>query len=159
MELISRIMNAICERENLRGLVVAQGGARELIRMAQKSNEKGRINAGQALARIGVNTAPSVAFPGQRMYEVIKPLLFLLEQERSALENFEALLALCNILGESESCRKRVFDEKGYMKIEHYAYEKHTKLRMAAVQCISNLAVSEHCLKVSMIVWRILWCA
>ncbi len=149
MELISRIMNAICERENLRGMVVAQGGARELIRIWQKSNEKGKINAAQALARIGVNTSPSVAFPGQRMYEVIKPLLGLLDMDRTALENFEALLALCNIVGESESCRKRIFEEKGYMKIEHYAYEKHTKLRMAAVQCISNLACNEDCIRVS----------
>lgn len=148
MELIARILNAICERENLRGMVVAQGGARELIRIATKSNEKGKTHASQALARIGINSSPSVAFPGQRMYEVIKPLLALLDLDRTALENFEALLALCNIVGESESCRKRVFDEKGFMKIEHYAYEKHTKLRMAAVQCMSNLAVSEDFLRV-----------
>ncbi|ODN02889.1 Protein unc-45 B [Orchesella cincta] len=147
MELISRILNAVCERENLRGMVVAQGGARELIRIALKSNEKGRINASQALARIGVNTAPSVAFPGQRMYEVIKPLLNLLDMDRTALENFEALLALCNVVGESESCQKRIFEEMGFMKIEHYAYEKHTKLRMAAVQCLSNLASAEQFLK------------
>jgi hypothetical protein len=121
------------------------------------------------LARIGVTTAPSIAFPGQRTYEAVKPLLFLLDLERSGLENFEALLALCNIgnlsllnckcklytsctyifiAGESESCRKRIFEEKGFMMIEHYAYEKHTKLRMAAVQCMCNLALSEECVKV-----------
>jgi hypothetical protein len=43
LELISRILNAICERQELRGSVVAQGGARELIRIAEKSNTKGII--------------------------------------------------------------------------------------------------------------------
>lgn len=108
----------------------------------------GKSNAAQAIARIGVTTAPSIAFPGQRVYEAVKPLLYLLNLERTGLENFEALLALCNIAGESESCRRRIFDEKGFMMIEHYAYEKHTKLRMAAVQCICNLALSDDCVKV-----------
>jgi hypothetical protein len=85
------------------------------------------------------------------MYEAVKPLLFLLDLDRSGLENFEALLALCNLAGESESCRRRIFDEKGFMMIEHYAYEKHVKLRMAAVQCICNLALSETCVKVNVI--------
>jgi hypothetical protein len=110
----------------------------------------GKANAAQAIARIGISTAPSIAFPGQRMYEAVKPLLLSLDLEKSGLENFESLLALCNIAGESESCRRRIFDEKGYMQIEHYAYEKHTKLRMAAVQCICNLALSDLCVKVQL---------
>jgi len=108
----------------------------------------GKANAAQAIARIGITTAPSIAFPGQRMYEAVKPLLASLDLEKTGLENFEALLALGNIAGESESCRKRIFDEKGFMMIEHYAYEKHSKLRMASVQCICNLAFSDLCVKV-----------
>lgn len=41
LELISRILNAICERKELRGMVVAHGGARELIRIFEKSNPQG----------------------------------------------------------------------------------------------------------------------
>jgi len=128
-------------------MVVAHGGARELIRVFDKTNDKGRNNAAQAIARIGVTTAPSLAFPGQRMYEAVRPLLYLLDMDRSGLENFEALLALCNLAGESESCRRRIFEEKGFMMIEHWAYEKHAKLRMASVQCICNLALSDDCVK------------
>lgn len=43
LELISRIMNAICERKELRGQVVAHGGARELIKVFDKANEKGEF--------------------------------------------------------------------------------------------------------------------
>lgn len=32
----------------------------------------GKSNSAQALARIGVTTAPSIAFPGQRTYEGIQ---------------------------------------------------------------------------------------
>jgi hypothetical protein len=41
LELISRILNAVCETKELRGQVVAHGGGRELIRIFDKSNEKG----------------------------------------------------------------------------------------------------------------------
>ena len=108
----------------------------------------GKRQAAHALARIGINQAPSVAFPGQRMLECIKPLLFLLNTDCSALENFESLLALCNIASESENCRRRIWEEEGYSKIEHYMYEDHAKLKLASVQCITNMALSENVLKV-----------
>ncbi len=44
LELVSRILNAICERKELRGMVVAHGGARELIRIFDKSNLQGMYN-------------------------------------------------------------------------------------------------------------------
>lgn len=67
---------------------------------------KGKNQASQALARIGITINPEVAFPGQRMCEVVRPLLGLLHQECKALENFEALMALCNLAG-FEAPRKR----------------------------------------------------
>lgn len=67
---------------------------------------KGKNQASQALARIGITINPEVAFPGQRMCEVVRPLLGLLHQECKALENFEALMALCNLAG-FEAARKR----------------------------------------------------
>jgi len=109
----------------------------------------GKVLAAQAIARIGINHPPSVAFPGQRMFEVVKPLIGLLDLERKGLENFEALLTLANIASESEACRNRIFEEAGFMQIEHYMYEDHVKLRMAAVQCMLNLCLSERTVKVS----------
>lgn len=67
---------------------------------------KGKYQASQALARIGITINPEVAFPGQRMCELIRPLLGLLDLECNALENFEALMALCNLAG-FEAPRKR----------------------------------------------------
>ena len=40
--------------------------------------------------------------------EVIRPVLALLHPECQALENFEALMALCNLAGMSDTVRKRL---------------------------------------------------
>lgn len=65
----------------------------------------GKEQASQALARIGITIDPARAFPGERAYEVVRPLLNLLEVEKTALQNFEALLALTNLAQMGESVR------------------------------------------------------
>ena len=148
LELIARILNAICEKQEHRGTVVQQGGARELLTIWKKATPKGRILAAQALARIGITQAPSVAFPGQRGYEVVKPLLSILHIECTALQNFESLLALCNLAGESDTLRRRIVEDEGLGKIEHYMYEEHQMLKRAALQCVTNLCLNDKVLKV-----------
>ncbi|XP_011555824.2 protein unc-45 homolog B [Plutella xylostella] len=146
-ELIARVFNAICSLQELRGIVVQQGGAKVLIPMALEGTNNGKKQAAQALARIGITINPEVAFPGQRNLEVVRPLVNLLHPECSALENFEALMALCNLAGMNETTRNRIMKEGGLSKIEHYLYEDHLMLQRAAVQCICNLVQSEDVVK------------
>lgn len=146
-ELIARVFNAICGLPELRGIVVQQGGAKVLIPMSLEGTEKGKKQAAQALARIGITINPEVAFPGQRNLEVVRPLVALLHPDCSALENFEALMALCNLAGMSETTRNRILKEGGLAKIEHYLYEDHEMLLRAATQCICNLLQSEEVIK------------
>lgn len=141
-ELICRVFNALCSQQDLRGLVVQQGGVKVLIPMALEGTDNGKKHAAQALARIGITMDPSVAFPGQRCIEVVRPLLLLLHPDCPALMNFEALLALCNLASIGEKVREHIFSEKGVSKIESYMYEDHVMLRRAATQCITNLAMS-----------------
>lgn len=147
-ELIARVFNALCSEHELRGLIVQQGGVKVLLPMALNGTEKGKRHAAQALARIGITINPEVAFPGQRALEVTRPLLALLHPDCSGLENFEALMALCNIAQLSETARKRILKEGGLTKIENYVYEDHTHLCRAAAQCLCNLALSEDVVKV-----------
>lgn len=146
-ELISRVFNAICCQKELRGLVVQQGGAKVLLPMALDGTEKGKKQAAQALARIGITINPEVAFPGQRSAEVIRPLLSLLSLDCSALENFEALMALCNLAGVNETIRKRIVQEGGVAKIENYMFEHHEMLKRAATQVMTNLTMSPEVVK------------
>lgn len=43
-EIIARIFNAICEQQDLRGIVVQQGGARCLIQLAQENTQNGKVS-------------------------------------------------------------------------------------------------------------------
>ncbi|XP_022112505.2 protein unc-45 homolog B [Pieris rapae] len=146
-ELIARVFNAICSLQDLRGIVVQQGGAKVLIPMALEGTNTGKKQAAQALARIGITINPEVAYPGQRNLEVVRPLLALLHPDCTALENFEALMALCNLAGMNETTRNRILKEGGLSKIENYMYEDHVMLQRAATQCICNLVQSEEVIK------------
>lgn len=146
-ELIGRVFNALCGEKDLRGKVVQQGGAKALLPLSLEGTDKGKRQAAQALSRIGITINPETAFPGQRNLEVIRPLLNQLHVDCTALENFEALLALCNLASMNDSVRKRILQEQGMSKIEMYLMEEHTMLRRASAQTICNLVLSEDVVK------------
>ncbi|XP_059619521.1 protein unc-45 homolog B [Phlebotomus argentipes] len=146
-ELIARVFNALCGQQEIRGKVVQHGGAKALLPMALQGTDKGKRQAAQALSRIGISINPEVAFPGQRSLEIVRPLLNQLHQDFTALENFEAMLALCNLASQSESVRQRILNEQGLSRIEMYLMEDHLMLRRAAAQCICNLTMSSDVVK------------
>ncbi|CAF3735363.1 unnamed protein product [Adineta steineri] len=146
-EQVSRIFLGLCENEKYRGPIVAAGGAKSLLPLASDGTPVGQTKAAQALAKIAITTNPENAFPGQRMLEVVRPILKLLKVENTALENFEALMALTNLAGVGESVRKRILKEDGFVNIEHYMYDEHKMLRRAATECMCNLVVQEEVVK------------
>lgn len=146
-ELIARVFNAICSQQEVRGIIVQQGAAKALLPLALDNTDKGKKQASQALARLGITINPEVAFPGQRIMEVVRPFINLLNPECSALENFESLMALCNLAGVSDSVRKRILKEGGFQKIEAYMYEEHDMLRRAATQVMNNLVMCEETIR------------
>lgn len=147
-EMISRVFNAFCELQELRGIVVQQGGVKALLKLALENNtNNGKNIAGQALARIGITLNPEVAFPGQRCVEVVRPLINILHPDCNALQNFEALMALTNLAQVSPSVRSRIFKDSGFSRIDSYLYEEHPLLKRAAVQCLVNLITSDEAVR------------
>lgn len=146
-ELIARVFNAICEKPELRGTVVQQGGAKALVNLALEGTDKGKLTAAQALSRIAITMNPEVAFPGQRCAEVVRPIMALLHPDCKGLQNFEALMALTNLAQVSPSVRQRILKDAGLTKIEEYMYQDHEMLRRAATQCVANLMVSDDVVK------------
>jgi hypothetical protein len=143
-ELIGRVLNAICKHAELRGVVVQQGGSKALIPLALEGTEKGQRVAAQALARIGITQDPAIAFPGQRSCDVVRPISLLLHTDCDGLENFEVLMALGNLASLNEAVRKRILNDSNTIQgIENYMFEDHELIRRAAVQCWTNLCVSE----------------
>lgn len=84
---------------------------------------------------------------GQRSLEVVRPFLSQLHPDYTALENFEALLALCNLASLNDSVRNRILKEKGMSRIESFLMEDHILLTRAAAQVICNMVCNEEYLK------------
>ncbi|XP_021343460.1 protein unc-45 homolog A-like [Mizuhopecten yessoensis] len=147
-EQLSRVFLSLTNEEDLRGLVVAQGGAKALRSLAMENNtDKGQPLAAQALAKITITMNPETTFPGQRMYELVRPLLNLLHIDCTALQNFEGLMALTNLSSISDSLRKRIVAEKGVPIIENYMTEEHEMLSRAATECMCNMVMNEDVVK------------
>ncbi|XP_022088916.1 protein unc-45 homolog B-like [Acanthaster planci] len=142
-EQVARVFLTLTEGKDDRGLIVQQGGGKALIPLANNGTMEGKVRAAQALARIGITMNPELAFPGQRCLEIVRPLVSLLHVDRTGLQNFEALMALTNLAGISDSLRNRILKEKGFSQIENYMFEDHDMIKRAATECMCNLVSSE----------------
>ncbi|KAK2107511.1 Protein unc-45 A [Saguinus oedipus] len=142
-ELLSRVFLALVEEVEDRGTVVAQGGGRALIPLALEGTDMGQTKAAQALAKLTITSNPEMTFPGERIYEVVRPLVSLLHLNCSGLQNFEALMALTNLAGISERLRQKILKEKAVPMVEGYMFEEHEMIRRAATECMCNLAMSK----------------
>lgn len=138
-EMLSRVFLALAEDTKDRGIIVAQGGGKALIPLALEGSEKGKIKASHALAKIAAVSNPEIAFPGERVYEVVRPLVSLLNTERDGMENFEALLGLTNLAALNDKLRVKILKEKALPEIENYMFEEHEQIRQAATECMCNL--------------------
>uniref|UniRef100_A0A8C4Y5T2 Protein unc-45 homolog B n=1 Tax=Gopherus evgoodei TaxID=1825980 RepID=A0A8C4Y5T2_9SAUR len=142
-ELLARVFLALCEDPKDRGTIVAQGGGKALIPLALEGTDVGKVKASHALAKIAAISNPDIAFPGERVYEVVRPLVSLLNTERDGLQNYEALLGLTNLSGRSDKLRLKIIKEKALPDIENYMFENHDQLRQAATECMCNLVVNK----------------
>ncbi|KAM4824123.1 protein unc-45 homolog B isoform X1 [Urocitellus parryii] len=142
-ELLARVFLALCDNPKDRGTIVAQGGGKALIPLALEGTDVGKVKAAHALAKIAAVSNPDIAFPGERVYEVVRPLVGLLDTQRDGLQNYEALLGLTNLSGRSDKLRQKIFKEKALPDIENYMFENHDQLRQAATECMCNMVVNK----------------
>uniref|UniRef100_A0A665W4Y4 Protein unc-45 homolog B n=2 Tax=Echeneis naucrates TaxID=173247 RepID=A0A665W4Y4_ECHNA len=138
-ELLARVFLALSENPRDRGTIVAQGGGKALIPLALEGTDAGKVKASHALAKIAAISNPEIAFPGERVYEVVRPLVSLLHTDRDGMQNFEALKGLTNLAGYSEKLRVKILKEKALPEIENHMFEEHDQIRRAATECMCNL--------------------
>ncbi|XP_073322522.1 protein unc-45 homolog B [Pagrus major] len=138
-EMLSRVFLALSEDPKDRGVIVAQGGGKALIPLALEGTEAGKVKASHALAKIASISNPEIAFPGERVYEVVRPLVNLLQTDRDGMQNYEALRSLTNLSGFSEKLRVKIVKEHALPEIENYMFEDHDQIRQAATECMCNL--------------------
>ena len=142
-ESIARIFHGIVTEQEHRGIVVQQGGGKTLIPLAIAGTAVGRDLAAQAIAKIGITTNPTLAFPGQRCLEVVRPLIMLLGPDKAGLQQFEALMALTNLAQVSDDIRRRIIKERGISAIETFMFDEHEMLRLAATECMCNMTLCD----------------
>ncbi|VDO40269.1 unnamed protein product [Haemonchus placei] len=140
LELIARAMLAFSEQEDLRGCIISEGGIKLCLRLTNGATATGKIMAAHAIAKLGANTDPQIAFPGQRACEVVKPLCELLHPHIVGELNYDALLTLTNLASISDSVRRRILKEKAIPRIEEFWFmTDHEHLRCAAAELLLNL--------------------
>ncbi|EPB73782.1 tetratricopeptide repeat protein [Ancylostoma ceylanicum] len=140
LELLARAMLAFAEFEDLRGRIISEGGTKLCLRLAKEATPEGKIKAAHAIAKLGAKADPQIAFPGQRAYEVVKPLCELLHPDIEGKPNYDALLTLTNLASMSDSVRRRILKERAVPKIEEFWFmTDHEHLRAAAAELLLNL--------------------
>ncbi|XP_017269506.1 protein unc-45 homolog B isoform X2 [Kryptolebias marmoratus] len=142
-ELLARVFLALSEDAKERGTIVAQGGGKALIPLALEGTEAGKVKASFALAKIAAVSNPEIAFPGERVYEVVRPLVNLLHTDKEGAQNYEALRGLTNLAGYSEKLRVKIVKEKALPEIENHMFEENDRIRLAATECMCNLVTSK----------------
>ncbi|GMR33986.1 hypothetical protein PMAYCL1PPCAC_04181 [Pristionchus mayeri] len=144
LELIARAMLAFADCEDLRGKIIAEGGTPLLLHLTKEASGEGKIKAAHAIARLGMKADPDIAFPGQRAYEVVKPLVELLHPDVEGRANYDALVTLTNLASKSDSIRRRIVKERAAPKIEEFWFMvEHVHLRAAAAELLLNLLFLE----------------
>uniref|UniRef100_A0A8C7U9H4 Protein unc-45 homolog B n=1 Tax=Oncorhynchus mykiss TaxID=8022 RepID=A0A8C7U9H4_ONCMY len=138
-EMLARVFLALADDAKDRGMICAHGGGKALIPLALEGSAIGKIRASHALAKIAAVSNPEIAFPGERIYEVVRPLVSLLHPERDGVQNYEALLSLTNLAGLNDKLRVKILKEKALPEIEQYMFEDHDHIRQAATECMCNL--------------------
>uniref|UniRef100_A0A7E4W9Q9 UNC45-central domain-containing protein n=1 Tax=Panagrellus redivivus TaxID=6233 RepID=A0A7E4W9Q9_PANRE len=140
LDLLARCLDAFCNLDDLSGQIISEGGSKLLLTLFKECTPDGKIKAAHGLAKLGRKSDPAIAFSGQRMYEVVKPMIELLHPDLEGLENYDALLTLTNLASMSDSVRKRIIANKAVPKIEDYWFmTDHENLRSAATECLLNL--------------------
>ena len=142
-EMLARIFHAVVSETTHRGKVVAQGGVKTLLPLAEKGTEKGINLASQALAKIGITSNPKLAFSGQRCMEVVRPFVKMLNFKNDSLIRFEGLMALTNLASMSDEVRRRIMKEKGFFAIEALMFDEEDEIKRAASECMCNLVLND----------------
>ncbi|RMX47151.1 hypothetical protein pdam_00016209 [Pocillopora damicornis] len=146
-EMISRVFMGITNEQEHRGVTVQQGGVKALISLAAQNTEKGADFSAQSVAKIAITMNPEVAFPGQRSFGLVRPLLKLLHPSKTALQQFESLMALTNLAQMNDEVRRHIVKEQGFSLIESLMFDEHDLVKRAATECMCNMVLCEEVFK------------
>ena len=107
-----------------------------------------RLEAAHAVAKMLITTNPNLLSEHQRLGS-IKPLIAICKDATASnLQQFEALLALTNVLSCGPSEHEKFAAEKGVQAVHYLIFSEHWMVRRAATEALCNMASNEHLLQV-----------
>ncbi|KAF9110726.1 hypothetical protein BGX27_005958 [Mortierella sp. AM989] len=145
---LAQVLRNLITPPETRGLLVQQGVVRLLMPMALQQQqastaESTKTAATQALAKLSITLDPRLTFKNQRIPELVKPLIWLLESS-DQLCQFESLMALTNLgsMGDIQVL-SLIVQEGGVEKMESLQFSEHNLVRRAATEALCNMIFFE----------------
>ncbi|EPY51598.1 UCS-domain-containing protein Rng3 [Schizosaccharomyces cryophilus OY26] len=150
-EFISKILVHIASVQKNRSELVQYGAIKFLTK--PYFTERSNFNAGHALAKILISTAPQSVFtgslPSNRAIDPISKVLLVSEETDNEypilLAKFESLLALTNLASMDENSRQAI-TLKSWAAIDNLLISNHELIQRATVELVNNLSLSPYCL-------------
>ena len=150
-----KVLLSIIEDQRNRGRVLQSGCAkvlRSIIKCTIPSSsskiskpDPSSLEAIQALAKLAITSSPVQVFGPDEgaMYDAIRPLSFLLQEDSSnLLQRFESMMALTNLSSQSAEIASRIAKSEGLLnRVELLLLEEHVLVRRAATELLCNLTV------------------
>ncbi|KAG0321076.1 hypothetical protein BGZ99_004133 [Dissophora globulifera] len=147
---LAQVLRNLATPPETRGLLVQQGIVRLLMPLAsqqapkqQSTSESAKTAATQALAKLSITLDPRLTFKNQRIPELVKPLIWLLDST-DQLCQFESLMALTNLgsMGD-EQVLGLIVQDGGVEKMENLQFSEHVLVRRAATEALCNMIFFE----------------
>eukprot|EP01039_Chlorochromonas_danica_P003633 gene3633-3978_t len=146
---ILALIRLICVDEQSRGVFIQQGGLKLCCSIANDTNceKTTRLEAGHAVAKALVTTNPHLLSEPLRLSSFRPLLLLCREVDASLLQQFEALLALTNLLSCGPTEQDRFVADKGVGVVHYLMFSNHLMIRRAATEAFCNMPTHEGLLK------------
>ncbi|KAF9906278.1 hypothetical protein BX616_000761 [Lobosporangium transversale] len=153
---LAQVLRNLITPPETRGLLVQQGVVRLLIPLAlqqielqqqqqsqELSSESTKAAAVQALAKLTITLDPRLTFKNQRIPELVKPFIWLLDSS-DQLCQFESLMALTNLgsMGDVQVL-SLIMQQGGIEKMENLQFSENNMVRRAATEALCNMIFFE----------------
>jgi hypothetical protein len=136
---ISIILCSIARNQKHRGSMVQSGICPLLLKYCNSLTGDDIWIAAHTLAKIIITTNPHMAFKGEIINELIRPLVYLLTTTKSQLQQFESLMALTNLAGVNDTVRSRILVLDCIVFIENLQFSNHNLMKRASTELLCNL--------------------
>ncbi|KAF9186473.1 hypothetical protein BGZ51_002001 [Haplosporangium sp. Z 767] len=146
---LAQVLRNLITPSETRGTLVQQGVVRLLMPMSLQqqqqppSSDSTKTAATQALAKLSITLDPRLTFKNQRIPELVKPLIWLLDST-DQLCQFESLMALTNLgsMGDVQVL-SLIVQDGGVEKMENLQFSEHNLVRRAATEALCNMIFFE----------------